>query len=355
MRKIIVTGGTGQTGSYMIEYLLQNTEDFIIIALRRTSQAILSNLKNVINSPRIKLVTMDLNDVHSIDSLIKTEMPDYFINLAAQTFVADSWESPALFMQTNATSLIHILEAIRKYNPSCRVYSAGTSEQWGDVKYSPQDEKHPMSPRSMYGVSKCAASHICKVYRESYGLYVVHGILLNHESERRQEYFVTRKITKAVAKISKAIQNDEDFAVLELGNLDSKRDWSYAPDFVDGIWRMLNQEKHRKELLNVNENELSKHLKEYVLASGECHSIREFVELAFSIALPNYEFKWINDNFVTINDSKLLVRVNPAFYRPADVLTLCGNSSLAREELGWCPKVKFQELVKIMVDYDLNQ
>jgi GDPmannose 4,6-dehydratase len=208
----------------------------------------------------------------------------------------------------------------------------------------------------MYGVSKCAASHTCKVYRESYGLYVVHGILLNHESERRQEYFVTRKITKAVAKISKAIQNNEDFAVLELGNLDSKRDWSYAPDFVDGIWRMLNQEKYRKELSNIDKNDLSKHIKEYVLASGECHSIKEFVELAFSIALPNYEFKWIlNDNFVTANDSKLLVRVNPAFYRPADVLTLCGNSSLAREELGWCPKVKFKELVKIMVDYDLNQ
>lgn len=388
-KKIVVTGATGQDGSYMIEYLLANTQDTIIAAIRRTSQAILSNLKGVLDNPRVKLVTLDLNDVHSISILIRDEKPDYFINFGASAFVPDSWNSPAQVMNTNAISLIHILEAVRQYAPQCRVYSSGSSEQWGNVLYSPQDENHPPRPRSIYGVSKVAAGMICKVYRESYGLYVVHGVLLNHESERRQEYYVTRKITKGVARISKAISEGQSFDSLELGNWDAQRDWSHSLDVIDGVWKMLNQEytpmdgtpaidilddEYREEFdkkIRESEEKTRKawQPKEYVLSSGEVHSVREFVEKAFSVAGiegwwmgegVNETFKWHpygarHDRSGNPESFWTLVKVNPAFYRPADVETLHGNSSKARSELGWSPKVSFDELVTRMVKHDLAE
>lgn len=352
-KKVIITGATGQDGSYMAEYLLKNTDNIVVAGVRRTSQAILSNLKNVLGNPRFKMVTVDLCDVEAVRSLIRDEKPDYFINFGAQTFVKDSWKQPVAHMMTNAVSLIHIYEAIREYSPRCAVYSAGSSEQWGDVKYTPQDEAHPMSPRSIYGVSKCAASHITKVYRESYGMYAIHGILLNHESERRQEYFVTRKITKNVARIKRALDAGEQFAPLELGNINSYRDWSHAADFVEGVWLMLNQ--------------TSKTPKEYVLSSGETHTVREFIELAFAAA--GIQGVWWNfdstnpltEQFLLSRDGVLatklavpLVKINSDFYRPADVELLHGDSSAIRRELGWTPKVSFQELVNRMVAHDLN-
>lgn len=371
-KKIIVTGATGQDGSYMIEYLLANTQDTIIAAIRRTSQAILSNLKGVLDNPRVKLMTVDLNDVHSITALIRDEKPDYFINLGASAFVPDSWNSPAQVMQTNAISLIHILEAVRQYAPHCRTYSAGSSEQWGDVLYSPQDEKHPPRPRSIYGVSKVAAGMVCKVYRESYGLYVVHGILLNHESERRQSYYLTRKVTLGVARISKAMRDYRGgrFEPLALGNLDAQRDWSHSEDFMDGIWRMLNQEAVRPDLQRTPIAELGLHkgpreivcdpIREYVLSSGETHTVREFVEKAFAAAgIKGYwhgeglEERYVEDDFNGDNLDRTLVRIDPAFFRPAEVQTLHGSSDLARRELGWQPKVSFDELVKRMVRADL--
>ena len=352
-KKVVVTGASGQDGSYMVEYLLKNTENTVVIALRRTSQAILSNLKGVLGNPRVRMATLDLCDGEAVRRLIREERPDYFINFAAQTYVADSWLQPVAHMQTNAIALIHILEAVREYVPECRVYSAGSSEQHGNVKYSPQDEAHPLSPRSVYGVSKCTAQLICKVYRESYGLYIVHGILFNHESERRQDYFVTRKITKGVARIVNAIKNGKEFDPIELGNLDAKRDWSHAEDFVDGVWKMLNQEGSPNE---------------YVLASGEMHSVREFVELAFKeagiigewckSAKPEYECYATNASWDGFHWGsgiyKKLVSINPKFYRPADVELLWGDATKAKKELGWSPKVTFSELVKRMVKYDLE-
>ena len=346
VKKVIVSGASGQDGSYMVDYLLRNTNNIIVVALRRTSQAILSNLSSAIDNPRVKFATVDLCDGQAVRNLIRQELPDYFINFAAQTFVADSWNHPVAHMQTNALILIHILESVREYIPHCRVYSAGSSEEFGDVKYIPQDEKHPMSPRSVYGVSKCAAHHLIKVYRESYGLYAVHGILFNHESERRQEYFVSRKISMGVARIYNAIKNNKIFDPIELGNVDSKRDWSHAEDFVDGVWKMLNQKKPQ----------------DYVLASNETHTVREFVELAFQEA--GIEGKWYkfdkpeDEIYVgSVEEMKIsaipLIKINPKFYRPADVEVLHGDSNRARNELGWTPKISFPQLVKRMVRNDL--
>jgi GDPmannose 4,6-dehydratase len=287
---------------------------------------------------------MDLNDAHSIDELIAKEKPDYFINFGASAFVPDSWNSPAACMETNAIALIHILESVRKHNPKCRVYSAGSSEQWGDVKYSPQDEKHPMSPRSIYGVSKCAASLICKIYRESYNLFVIHGILTNHEGLRRQYHYVSRKITSNVARIYHKAQKDQNFEPLILGQLDAKRDWSDSRDFMRGVWSMINQSEPN----------------EYILSSNETHSVREFCEISFREAGFSdcwWEGEGVNEKYFWKNpqgEKVVLVSVSEKFYRPADVMLLQGDSTLARKNLGWIPEITFNQMVKDMVMHDIE-
>lgn len=377
-KKVIITAANGQDGSNMVDFLLEATNNDIVGTVRRTSQPILNNLTAAIGNPRFRLELMDLNDPHSIDELIKKENPDYFINFGASAFVPDSWNSPAACMQTNSLSLIHILESVRKYNRMCRVYSSGSSEQFGNVLYSPQDEKHPMNPRSIYGVSKCAASHICKVYRESYGLFVVHGLLYNHEGLRRQFSYVTRKITSNVARIFNEIQNNLPITSLRLGELDARRDWSDSVDFMDGIWRMINQEKYNgkiealisqydqtgKLLLPRDINPawhsiLVKNINEYILSSGETHTIREFCEIAFEHAgFPKlqWEGKGISEKGFILDGNKkkvILIEVDKEFYRPADVMLLHGDSSRARKELGWKPKISFIQLVQRMVENDL--
>lgn len=349
MKKVIVSGVTGQDGSYMSDFLIENTDCLIYGMVRRSARPDYSNLKKVMNNQRFKLVLGDLSDANSIENLIREIQPDYFINFAAQSFVGASWQIPEQTFDITATGVLRILESIRKHAPKCRFYSAGSSEEMGDVVYTPQDLNHPIRPRSPYGAAKAAARHLTKVYRESYGLYAIHGILYNHESERRGDEFVTQKITKNVARIAKSIQNQEVFSPLELGNLDSRRDWSHAKDFVKGVWMMMNQESP----------------KEYLLSSNECHSIREFVEKAFGYAGikggwhgegPYEEYSATVDTVKKLNlKSSVLVKINSKFYRPAEVDLLFGDSSPARKELGWNPQISFDNLVKCMIYSCLNE
>ena len=345
--KILVTGILGQDGSNMVEYLLRNTNHQIYGMIRRSSNPNFINCSSFLGDGRFKIVYGDLSDGVSIDNAVKEIQPDYFINFAAQSFVGCSWEIPLQTFDTNATGVVRCLEAIRRFKPDCKFYSAGSSEEFGDVAYCPQDIFHPIRPRSPYGASKSAARHIVKVYRESYNLYAVHGILFNHEGTKRGEEFVTRKITKGVARIYHAIKNNETFSPIQLGNLDSKRDWSDSEDFVDGVWKMLNQEKP----------------KDYVLSSNETHSIREFVEAAFKVAeisgnwhgSGTHEEYSITTEYAIKNEplSSTLVSINPKFYRPAEVDILVGDSTPARKELGWAPKVSFLNLVDKMVKHDI--
>ncbi len=353
---IIVTGVTGQDGSLMVEFLLKNTDYLIFGGVRRLSVYNHENIRHI-KSDRFNLINFDLTDSHAISRTIERLKPDYFINFAAQSFVASSWDFARQTWQTNSTSVLDILEAIRLYKPTCRLYQAGSSEEFGNVIYTPQDENHPLRPRSPYGASKAASRQLIKVYRESYNIYAVQGWLFNHEGTRRGEEFVTRKITKNIARIKKALNENKNFEPLELGNIDAQRDWSDAEDFIEGVWLMLNQESP----------------KDYILASGETHTIREFVEKAFKYAgiegywafeaeNKNYNY-WLNEiqnntqifqNFFSTDHKKLVV-INPKFYRPAEVDILLGNASLAKKELNWKPKTSFEELVAKMIKNDLNE
>lgn len=382
VKKVVCTGVSGMDGSTMVDYLLENTDHEIYGIVRRLSVPNHGNLKNALKNPRFKLITGDLSDSQSICKVVEKIVPDYFINLGAQSFVGSSWELPEQTMDVNAIGTMRCLEAIVRFAPHCRFYNAGSSEEFGDVQYCPQDEKHPLRARSPYGVSKIAARQVVKTYRESYNLYAIQGFLFNHEGPRRGEEFVTRKITKGVARINHALKSckgirgicctDITFDPIELGNLDSKRDWSHSKDFISGIWLMLNQSEE-KTVKRLNEELgvsgefgvsglfLKWQPSEYVLSSNETHSIREFVELAFKEA--GIEGYWDKDKYLLPNyileenpdiKSSVLVQVNPKFFRPADVEILQGDSSLARKELGWSPKYSFQDLVKEMVYEDIK-
>jgi GDPmannose 4,6-dehydratase len=341
---IIITGVTGQDGSLMADFLLKNTDYLIFGGVRRLSVYNHENIRHI-KSDRFNLINFDLTDAHAIARTIERLKPDYFINFAAQSFVASSWDFARQTWQTNSTSILDILEAIRLYKPDCRLYQAGSSEEFGNVLYTPQDENHPLRPRSPYGASKAASRQLIKVYRDSYNLYAVQGWLFNHEGQRRGAEFVTRKITKNVARIKKLLNENKDFEPLELGNIDAKRDWSDAEDFIEGVWLMLNQDNP----------------KDYILASGETHTIRELVEKAFNIVDIKGEWLFLDSNQNPENEifrkdtGEILVKINPKFYRPAEVDLLLGNPNAARQELGWQPKTSFDELVTKMVKNDLNE
>jgi len=339
-KKVLITGILGQDGANMAEYLLDSTDHEIYGMQRRSGTPNHKNIKEFKNNPRFHLVDGDLTDSSSIDDLVSSIKPDYLINFGANSYVGVSWDVPLSVFDINASGVIRCLEAIKRIKPDCRFYSAGSSEEFGDVDYSPQDLKHPIKPRSPYGASKAAARHIVKVYRESYSIYAVHSILFNHEGLRRGEEFVTRKITKKVAEIKHKIDAGESFETLKLGNVDSKRDWSDSRDFVKGVWMMLNQDEP----------------KDYLLASGEVHSVKEFVSLAFQNAgiAGLWSGEGLDAKFRVFQDNTPLAEVDEKWFRPAEVSILHGDPSLAEKELGWKREISFDKMVKDMVELDLS-
>jgi len=373
MIKVLITGVTGQDGSYMVDYLLKQGNIQVYGAVRRVTKPNYDNIKHNFSNDNFAVIEMDVSDFASVAHRVKQIQPDYFINFAANSFVGNSWEMPLNHFNTNAVGVLNCLEAIRMHKPTCRFYNAGSSEEFGNVDYCPQNEKHPLKPRSPYGASKASARHLVKVYRESYGLYAVQGWLFNHESERRGDEFVTQKIAKEVVRITKELANGNSCVPMELGNLDAKRDWSHAEDFIDGIWRMLNQENYLDiDILTVGSlvakdsetmiKDFSTNVHDYVLASGETHTVREFVEKAFNVV--GLEGFWKkgskpeDEEFIicVYGDNPfqtIAVKINPKFYRPAEVELLLGNSTKAREELHWNHKISFDELVSRMVNNNL--
>ncbi len=314
-KRALITGITGQDGSYLAEFLLEKGYE-VIGMVRRTSTVNFERIRHI--QDRITLVQGDLLDQSSLIDILREYRPHEVYNLAAQSFVPTSFKQPVLTGEFTALGVTRLLEAIRLVDPTIRFYQASSSEMFGKVKEVPQNENTPFHPRSPYGVAKVYAHWITVNYRESYGMFAVSGICFNHESPRRGLEFVTRKITYTAAKIKLGLAHE-----LRLGNLEARRDWGYAPDYVRAMWLMLQQDEPE----------------DYVIATGETHSVREFVELAF--------------DYLGLDWKKYVV-VDPALYRPADVDLLVGDATKARTKLGWAPSVTFEQLVKIMVDADLE-
>jgi len=314
----IVTGITGQDGAYLAKLLLSKGYR-VVGTFRRTSNLNLDRIDYLGLTDELELIPMDLQDQGNIIRVLNKVEPDEIYNLAAQSFVAVSFEQPLVTGDITGLGAVRLLEGIRSVNPQIRYYQASTSEMFGKVQEVPQNEKTPFYPRSPYAAAKLYAHWMTVNYREAYNMYACSGILFNHESPLRGEEFVTRKITQTVAKIKHGQASE-----LRLGNLDAKRDWGYAPEYVEAMWLMLQKGKPE----------------DFVIATGETHSVREFVEAAFAYV----DLDW-----------KDYVVVDPAFYRPAEVELLIGDPSKAKEKLGWQPKTKFEDLVGIMVEADLKR
>ncbi len=331
MKKALITGITGQDGSYLAELLLEKGYDVYGI-WRRKATVDYGNIEHL--KDRVTLIYADMTDPISLIKAMQISQADEVYNLAAQSFVATSWDTPLGTADIDAIGVTNMLEAIRTVKPSARFYQASTSEMFGLVQEMPQTEKTPFYPRSPYGVAKLYGHWITKNYRESYNMYACSGILFNHESERRGLEFVTRKISMAVARIKYGVQD-----CVELGNMDSKRDWGHSKDYVKAMWLMLQQETPD----------------DYVIATNETRTVREFVEIAFRTA--GIEVVWEGEGVDEIGKDKatgkVIVKVNPKFFRPAEVDVLLGNPAKAEAALGWEREISFAELVERMVQNDL--
>ncbi|NLL77145.1 MAG: GDP-mannose 4,6-dehydratase [Clostridiales bacterium] len=332
MKNALITGINGQDGSYLAELLLEKGYNVYGI-MRRKSVVDYGNVEHI--KDKIHFIYADMTDVVSLINAMNISQADEVYNLAAQSFVATSWEQPLATAQIDAVGVTNMLEAIRTVKPSCRFYQASTSEMFGLVQAIPQCETTPFYPRSPYGVAKLYGHWITKNYRESYDLYACSGILFNHESERRGKEFVTRKITDAVARIKLGVQDH-----LELGNMDSKRDWGHSKDYVYAMWLMLQQEQ----------------ADDYVIATNETRTVREFVEVAFSKAGITVEWSGTGVDEVgkDKDTGKVIVKINKDFFRPAEVDILLGNPAKAEKELGWVRLISFDELVERMVKNDME-
>ena len=338
MKKALITGVTGQDGSYLSEFLLEKGYD-VHGMIRRSSVDFRERIAHLEGHPNFHLHYGDLSDSMSLLKVVSAVKPDEIYNLAAQSHVQVSFDVPEFTANVDATGVLRVLEAVRIAGlaETCRIYQASTSELYGKVEEVPQNEKTPFHPYSPYAVAKLYGYWIVKEYRDAYNMFCCSGILFNHESERRGETFVTRKITLAAARIAQGNQDK-----LYLGNLSSLRDWGYAKDYVECMWLMLQNEKPD----------------DFVVATGVQHSVREFATLAFHHA--GIELEWVGEGLeekgIDKATGKVLVEVSPDFYRPTDVVNLWGDPSKARRELGWDPqKTSFEELVRLMVEHDMKK
>ena len=337
MKTALITGITGQDGAYLAQLLLEKGYT-VYGAYRRTSSVNFWRIEElgIRNHPSLHLVEYDLTDLGASIALLQKVQPDEIYNLAAQSFVGVSFEQPTTTAQITGIGALHLLEAIRLVSPKIRFYQASTSEMFGKVQSVPQTESTPFYPRSPYGVAKLYAHWMTVNYRESYGIFGCSGILFNHESPLRGREFVTRKITDAVAKIKLG-----KLDVLELGNLDAKRDWGYAKEYVEGMWRMLQAD--------VPET--------YVLATNRTETVRDFVRMAFRAAGMDVDFRGGAENETAVDAAtgRTVVRVNARFYRPAEVDLLIGDPAKAKAQLGWEPKTTLEALCAMMVEADLRR
>ena len=329
MKRALITGITGQDGAYLAEFLIKKGYE-VFGMHRRTSMDVFERLGDI--KYKIHIVDGDMTDLGSMARLLKDIKPHEVYNLAAQSFIPASWSQPISTVMINSLGTAMLLEAIKIVNPKIRFYQASSSEMFGKTEEFPQNEKTPFYPRSPYGVSKVFSYWMTINYRESYGIFACNGILFNHESPTRGKQFVTRKISHSVAKIKKGYQDS-----FSLGNLDAKRDWGSAEDYVEAMWLMLQKDKPG----------------DYVVATGETHSVRQFVEEAFK-NVGMHPIKWEGKGFNEIGkyNGKTVVKVDRKFFRPAEVEHLIGDASKAKRILGWKPKISFSELVKKMVEED---
>jgi GDPmannose 4,6-dehydratase len=333
MKSALITGITGQDGSYMAEYLLKRGYK-VFGVVRRSSTLNFDRIKHIIDD--VELINADLLDQSSLMLAMEKAMPDEVYNLAAQSFVPTSWDQPVLTGEFTALGVTRVLEAVRRVCPDAHFYQASSSEMFGKVQEVPQRETTPLYPRSPYGVAKVYGHWITVNYRESYNLFACSGILFNHESPRRGFEFVTRKITHTVAKIERG-----EAECLEIGNLEAKRDWGFAGDYVKAMHMMLNYQTPD----------------DYVIATGETHTVREFCDIAFQTAGLDIEWagKGFDEHGIDKKSGKLRVKVNKKYYRPAEVDLLIGNSEKAQKILGWNPEVSFKDLVSMMVENDMKE
>ena len=335
MKTALITGIRGQDGAYLAKLLLEKGYR-VYGADRRSGDSSNWRLKELGIDSDVQIVYMDLLELTNILRTIEKIKPDEVYNLAAQSFVKVSFDQPILTADIDAMGVLRLLEALRTHNPSARFYQASTSEMFGKVQEVPQSEKTPFYPRSPYGVAKLFAHWMTVNYRESYGMFACSGILFNHESPLRGLEFLTRKVTHAVARIQKGIQDK-----VIVGNLNAKRDWGYAQEYVEAMWRMLQQNQPD----------------DYVIATGETHTVREWIECAFRAA--GYELAWkgegVNEKGINVKDGRVLVEVSPEFFRPTEVEMLIGDASRAKKQLGWQPQTTFSRLLELMVEADLKR
>jgi len=339
MKTALITGITGQDGSYLAELLLEKNYRVHGLIRRNSTSDGTDRINHLLKLPTITLHYGDMTDFACIAQLIKDIQPDEIYNLAAQSHVKVSFSNALYTADANGLGTLRILEAIKLLGmeKTTRFYQAATSEMFGEVQSIPQREDTPFYPRSPYGVAKLYAHWITKNYREAYGMFACSGILFNHESPRRGETFVTRKITKTLAEI----RNGKRIIPLELGNLDAKRDWGHAKDYVEAMWLMLQQEEPE----------------DFVIATGQQHTVREFVDAAFDYM--GYSIEWVGEGLKEVakdyGTGEVLVTINPEFYRPAEVDSLVGDCTKAKETLGWKHNYSFTQLVEEMCKYDLEQ